>query len=122
MDVLLEKILAENHEIRLRSLKNLLFKIQNDLLDLSAGNLLINQLYDKIMESFYLLKNKQEFYHQQSFKYLCSVIYEVLLKSGNQLTHEKVNKLSQELLGWKVNSSEDEEFETLLTKVGIPLI
>jgi hypothetical protein len=117
MELLFEKILSENSEIRIRSLKNLLFKLQNDLLDLSDGNIFLNQLYDKIMEYFFLLKNNQEFYHQQSFQYLCYVIHEVLLKYGNQLTQEKINKLSQELLRWKVSSSEDEELESLLTKV-----
>lgn len=122
MEVLFDKILSTHHDIQLRSLKNILFKLQHNLLlhedhlsspPTSSSNFYL--LLDKIFEYFYLLSN-DSFYNSECFLIFCQIIQEIILKFSPILTDENILKLSQELITWSVKSP-DEEVRNMISKV-----
>ena len=122
MEGLINKINHKNYEIRNRTIKNLIFKIKNNLLDKEQRrNCLL--ILEKIFEIFYLKQHQkedeieeEERKEEESFLLLCHLLIEVILKWSNSFTEEIISKLSKDLIYFSLQYSDGELF-SIITKV-----
>jgi hypothetical protein len=134
MDLLFEKMLSSNNEIRLRSLKNILFKLQNNLIvqdSSSSSSFLFSSQYhlllDKIFESLYLYQQEQQQdngdennqFHcsNTSFLILCDIIHEIFSRWPNQLSEENLARLTKSFLALSVQQADESQASRAIRKV-----